>query len=337
MVHTYLARPLRFFEHVKGDLHLADVEPGIEAFVRKFGRTLEHRHQIAGVHIVGDEREQVRETFQRHQGSGATHAERDTAPRLFEGTRREHVHGSRLSCGGLGYPVSTGAFASKNRSMLMKTGRKDNNRDNDATPRVTSSRQASYTVPGLTMDAGKRVSDTLQERLASMVDLSLTLKHIHWNVVGANFIGVHQMLDPQFAGTLTMIDDLAERIAALGGVPSGLPGRLTKARAWDDYSLDRADSLAHLGALDVVYSGVIKAHRVAMESMAVDDRVSEDVLIGQDAVLERYQWFVRSHLADWAGGMANAGSRSEIGAAKAVAAKQKVTSSAAKRSVRRAS
>jgi starvation-inducible DNA-binding protein len=176
----------------------------------------------------------------------------------------------------------------------MKADDKHINRTAETGPRVTSLRQAAYTVPGLTLLAGKRVADTLQERLASMVDLSLTLKHIHWNVVGANFIGVHQMLDPQFAGTLTMIDDLAERIAALGGVPSGLPGRFTKARGWDDYSLDRADSIAHLGALDVVYSGVICAHRVAMDTVAADDRVSEDLLIGQVGVLEKYQWLVRS-------------------------------------------
>ena len=190
--------------------------------------------------------------------------------------------------------------------------------------RVSSARQASYTVPGVTMPAGKRVADRLQERLASLVDLSLTLKHIHWNVVGPNFIGVHLMLDPQVAGVLLMIDDLAERIASLGGVPSGLPGRVTTARDWDDYSLDRADSLAHLGALDVVYTGVIGAHRLAMDAVAPDDRVTEDLLIGQVGTLERYQWFVRSHLADWAGGIANAGAWSELGAAKAVTAKKKV-------------
>ena len=188
---------------------------------------------------------------------------------------------------------------------------------------VTSSRAATFTVPGLDRAAGQRVADVLQERLASLVDLSLTLKHIHWNVVGPNFIAVHEMLDPQVDGALTMIDDLAERIAALGGVPSGLPGRLTEVRTWTDYSLDRADSLTHLGALDLVYVGVIEAHRRAMDQVSEDDRVSEDLLIGQVAILERYHWFVRSHLEDWAGGMANAGSHTELEAAGAVAAKSR--------------
>jgi starvation-inducible DNA-binding protein len=108
----------------------------------------------------------------------------------------------------------------------------------------------------------------------------------------------------------------------MGGVPSGLPGRLTEVRTWTDYSLDRADSLAHLGALDLVYTGVIEAHRAAMDRVSDDDKVSEDLLIGQTGILERYHWFVRSHLEDWAGGMANAGSHTELDAASAVAAKR---------------
>jgi starvation-inducible DNA-binding protein len=205
---------------------------------------------------------------------------------------------------------------------MTKTHRNSPDKSGSDGRSITSSRAANFTVPGLDRDAGRRVAAVLQERLASLVDLSLTLKHIHWNVVGPNFIGVHEMLDPQYQGTVVMIDDLAERIAALGGVPSGLPGRLTEVRTWTDYSLDRADSLAHLGALDLVYTGVIEAHRAAMDRVSDDDKVSEDLLIGQTGILERYHWFVRSHLEDWAGGMANAGSHTELDAASAVAAKR---------------
>jgi starvation-inducible DNA-binding protein len=186
---------------------------------------------------------------------------------------------------------------------------------------VSSSRRASVTVPALTAAEGREVADCLQRRLVSLLDLALTLKHIHWNVVGPNFIGVHQMLDPQHAGVMTMIDDLAERIATLGSVPSGLPGRLVATRTWEDYSLERADALAHLGALDLVYQGVLLEHRDAIASTEDVDAVSQDLLIGQTGVLERYHWFVRAHLADWAGGMANAGAQSELDAARAVVAK----------------
>jgi len=209
-----------------------------------------------------------------------------------------------------------GSVTSKRASATKRTG-----------PPVTSSRSASFTAPGLSADEGGKVAHVLQTRLVALIDLSLTLKHIHWNVVGANFIGVHTMLDPQYAGVQVMVDDLAERIATMGGVPNGLPGNLVSARSWDDYGLCRADALAHLGALDVVYAGVITAHRESIDDVTEIDPVSEDLLIQQTGILERYQWFVRSHLADWAGGMANAGADSEIGAATAVAAKSRSESS----------
>ena len=39
-------------------------------------------------------------------------------------------------------------------------------------------------APGLDESAAEKVRITLQERLTALSDLALTLKHIHWNVVG---------------------------------------------------------------------------------------------------------------------------------------------------------
>lgn len=153
-----------------------------------------------------------------------------------------------------------------------------------------------YTVPGLDRTQGAEAAEILSDRLVSLVDLTLTLKHIHWNVVGPTFIGVHEMLDPQYDGVSTMVDDLAERIATLGGEPNGLPGHLVSTRRWDDYAHGRAQVPVHLRELDRVYAGVISDHRRALGQLADIDPVSEDVLISQTADLEQYQWFVRAHL-----------------------------------------
>src|SRR5690606_25448499 len=85
-------------------------------------------------------------------------------------------------------------------------------------------RQGGYTAPGVDLAAAETVVGILQDRLYSLVDLTLTLKHIHWNVVGPTFIAVHEMLDPQYAGAADMVDSMAERIATLGGSPDGRPG-----------------------------------------------------------------------------------------------------------------
>ena len=209
-----------------------------------------------------------------------------------------------------------------------KKSTRSNGRNGNGTPvidrsnTVSSNRNASFTAPGLSAQDGETVVDVLQERLAALIDLSLTLKHIHWNVVGPAFIGVHTMLDPQYAGVQVMVDATAERIATLGGVPSGLPGNIVSTRSWDDYDLGRADSQAHLAALDLVYRNVIESHRAAIDSTEKPDPVTQDMLIGQTGELEQYHWFVRSHLEDYAGGLANAGANTELDAARATMRKR---------------
>jgi starvation-inducible DNA-binding protein len=160
---------------------------------------------------------------------------------------------------------------------------------------------SAYTAPGLEESEAEKVRESLQNRLLALIDLQLTLKHIHWNVVGPNFIGVHEMLDPQYAAVSEMVDSVAERIATLGGQPLGTPGAIVEGRTWDDYSLNRALTHEHLAGLDSVYVGVIEDHRKAIKIAGDIDPVSEDLLIGQTNQLELFHWFVRAHLEDKAG------------------------------------
>lgn len=164
---------------------------------------------------------------------------------------------------------------------------------------------SSYTAPGLAEKDAEAVITLLDDRMVSLIDLALTLKHIHWNVVGPSFIGIHEMLDPQHAAVQGMVDVLAERIATLGGVPKGTPGHVVEARRWDDYSLGRATTSDHLKALDDVYSGVISDHREAEGKMADLDPVTDDILISQIGQLEQYQWFVRAHLETASGALSH--------------------------------
>ena len=83
---------------------------------------------------------------------------------------------------------------------------------------------ARFTVPTMSAAAGTKVAGILQDRLNALNDLALTLKHVHWNVVGPHFIAVHEMLDPQVDAVRAMVDVTAERIATLGVSPVGTPG-----------------------------------------------------------------------------------------------------------------
>ncbi|GGT51216.1 DNA starvation/stationary phase protection protein [Streptomyces kurssanovii] len=172
-----------------------------------------------------------------------------------------------------------------------------------------------YTVPGMSKKDGAAIIKMLQTRLHALNDLALTLKHIHWNVVGPHFIAVHEMIDPQVDQVREMIDDLAERISTLGGEPKGTPGALVSERSWDDYSIGRAESIAHLGALDLVYTSIIEEHRAAMKATDEPDPVTQDMLIEQLRGLELFQWFVRAHLESSGGRLSTADARTERKAA----------------------
>lgn len=176
-----------------------------------------------------------------------------------------------------------------------------------------------FTPSGVSQEDAAEVADVLQQRLLGLIDLGLTLKHVHWNVVGPGFMAVHEMLDDHVVAVRDMVDAVAERIATLGGIPNGLPGNLVKNRDWDDYSIGRAVVPAHLGALDKVYEGVAGDHRAAIEKVEKLDPVTEDLLTAQTGVLELYQWFVRAHLENTSGELPTTDEDTEVGAAAAAA------------------
>ncbi|SCK17387.1 starvation-inducible DNA-binding protein [Streptomyces sp. SceaMP-e96] len=186
---------------------------------------------------------------------------------------------------------------------------------------MAASNSPAYTVPGMTESEGGEVIGRLRLRLHALNDLALTLKHVHWNVVGPHFIAVHEMLDPQVDAVRAMVDATAERIATLGGSPTGTPGALAAERTWEDYSVGRAQAIEHLGALDVVYSGVIRDHRAAVAATDGVDPVTQDLLIEHLRSLELFQWFVRAHLES-AGGTLSTGSANGLSEAGHAAAEQ---------------
>ena len=180
-----------------------------------------------------------------------------------------------------------------------------------------------FTVPSLTPEQGGEVAAVLQRRLDALNDLALTLKHVHWNVVGPHFIAVHEMIDPQVDAVRLMVDAIAERIATLGVAPIGTPGALVENRTWDDYSVGRAGAIEHLGALDEVYQSVIADHRAAAEEVEEADMVTNDLLIGHLHELELFHWFVRAHLESSGGKLSTEGATTEKAAARQAGAAAK--------------
>lgn len=181
--------------------------------------------------------------------------------------------------------------------MATRTAAKKSPAKKAATKAPTrGANRAGSKVPEISNDEARRTIELLQDRLVALLDLHLTLKHVHWNVTGPNFIAVHEMLDPQVVAARAMSDAVAERIATCGGSPKGTPGAVVQGRDWNDYDLGRASTTDHLTKLDDVYRGVCDDHRAAVDELGDLDPVSEDLLTSQLGELELFAWFIRSHL-----------------------------------------
>lgn len=154
-----------------------------------------------------------------------------------------------------------------------------------------------HIVPGLDEDASEKAIEILQNRLSHEQEAALVLKHAHWNVTGADFIAVHEMLDPQVDEVLNQADETAERIATLGGSPLGRADDVISSRTWKRFALTgRKSTKEYLQALIDYYSDMILDDRKAISELDELDVVSSNIIQDYVQQLEKFQWFMRSHL-----------------------------------------
>jgi starvation-inducible DNA-binding protein len=143
----------------------------------------------------------------------------------------------------------------------------------------------------------KKVSVILNARLADLLDLRSAVKQAHWNVRGAQFIAVHQMLDT-FADQLDAeIDTIAERVGQLGELAEGTTQQVGKATTLKPYPPKITSTGDHLKALADRIAQAAKLMRQAIEDTDdLDDEGSSDIVTAASRVLDKQLWFVESHL-----------------------------------------
>ncbi|MFB6440174.1 Dps family protein [Streptomyces sp. NPDC056411] len=138
------------------------------------------------------------------------------------------------------------------------------------------------------------VGNALQGALVDLVDLSLVAKQVHWNVIGPRFRSVHLQLDEVVASARTHADTVAERASAIGVSPDGRAGTVAKAsgisEVQDGWIKDGEVVRAMVNAL----GAIIGRMRERIVDTADPDPVSQDILIGLTADLEKHHWMFQA-------------------------------------------
>lgn len=142
-----------------------------------------------------------------------------------------------------------------------------------------------------------KLIEILQQRLADATDLQLQVKVAHWNVKGPHFISLHELFDDIYEKVAEMVDEIAERLVALGGQADGTVQSVAKSTSLKAYPKNASGGTAHVKAVSSVLAQFSKALLESVEkSSEIGDPATEDLFTGQIQVIDQYTWFVEAHL-----------------------------------------
>jgi starvation-inducible DNA-binding protein len=138
------------------------------------------------------------------------------------------------------------------------------------------------------------VVKALEQALADTFTLALKTQNYHWNVVGPNFFGLHNLFEEQYTDAFGAVDELAERIRALGAAaPGGLQAfREISGIADAQEGIDAKAMIDDLAAGNEAVGATLKAG-IAAAGSAGDDATA-DLLTGRLATHDKAAWMLRS-------------------------------------------
>lgn len=151
---------------------------------------------------------------------------------------------------------------------------------------------------GLPLDAESRKAsaDKLQGFLYNLIALRLDVQQVHWNIQGSRFYGVHTMLGTFYEALNAEVDEIAERILALGHPADGRPDKVaerTVVPGAKEGFVTVDEGLRHLLTQYAAFDTASEDVRAAMEEL---DAVTHDMIVHVLEVSQKQQWMIRSHL-----------------------------------------
>lgn len=138
--------------------------------------------------------------------------------------------------------------------------------------------------------------NVLQGVLADALNLRLAVKQAHWTVRGPRFQQLHELFDSFVAPLDAEIDDIAERLATLGGTPDG---RAETVASSAPYPLEATGGTAHLSALADRFAALGNKTRTGIDTAdSAGDADTADLLTGTSRFLDQSLWFLEAHLEE---------------------------------------
>lgn len=142
----------------------------------------------------------------------------------------------------------------------------------------------------------KEIAEGLSKVLADTYTLYLMTHNFHWNVTGPMFQALHTMFETQYDELAIAVDDIAERIRALGFPAPGTYREFQELSSIKDpkAGLTAEDMLRHL--VSAQESVVCTARSVFPAADKAGDEATADLLTQRMQLHEKTAWMLRSLL-----------------------------------------
>ncbi|WP_440999964.1 Dps family protein [Fodinibius sp. SL11] len=149
---------------------------------------------------------------------------------------------------------------------------------------------------GISEGNRKEIADALSRVLADSYMLYLKTHNYHWNVTGELFHSLHEQFEEQYTELADAIDEIAERIRALGYRAPGTFKEFNELTSIDEQQ-DEPKAMEMVRRLAVGNEQVLRTARQALEpANEAEDEATIDLLTERLHVHSKTAWMLRSHL-----------------------------------------
>ncbi|WP_182049309.1 Dps family protein [Changpingibacter yushuensis] len=137
------------------------------------------------------------------------------------------------------------------------------------------------------------VEKALQQSLVDLTDLALQGKQAHWNIQGARFRSLHLALDEIVAEVRTASDDVAERLAAIGGTPDARAASIASQSGLKQFDAGKLSVDTVYPAFEELLMGTSDRIKATLDEVDAVDHLTSDLLTGIATGLEKQAWMLR--------------------------------------------
>ncbi|WP_413290824.1 Dps family protein [Bdellovibrio sp. HCB337] len=136
----------------------------------------------------------------------------------------------------------------------------------------------------------------LSQTLAEEYLLMLKTQNFHWNVEGPLFYSLHKLFEEQYTFLAAQVDEVAERIRALGERAPGSYREFLKISKVEEAPADRVNAMRMIEILNDDHESIVKRlEQFRAQADEIKDNTSVSIYDGLISFHQKAAWMIRSH------------------------------------------